>query len=314
MPDESEIHKLIAEQLLEGKVVPVLGAGVNLCDRPADVSWELGRFLPSGRELADYLARPYPAIDGHELAEVAQYVAALAGGGHLYDKLHKVFAADYQSTRIHTFLARLSRYARTAGHGGLLLVTTNYDDLLERAFDDEGETYELVTYIADGRDTGHFRHVRTDGTVTVIKRPNKYEHLRLDHTPVIAKIHGAVDRRTRSDSFVVTEDHYTDYITRADVGTLFPVNLGMKLRTSHFLFLGYSLRDWNLRVMLYRLWAQQQGKDYKSWAVQPNPDRIEELAWGSRGVRILSARCEDFVTAIEVEVDRLRNDPPAEAS
>ncbi|MGH3974899.1 MAG: SIR2 family NAD-dependent protein deacylase, partial [Pseudonocardiaceae bacterium] len=266
MSDELEhVYDLIVRRLLRGKVVPVLGAGVNLSERPPHVSWERGRYLPSGQELADWLAKyiDYVTISGYDLARVSQYVAALEGEGPLYEELHDVFAADYPPTHLHRFLARLSRRTREAREAKkvrecMLIVTTNYDDSLERAFANEGEPYELVTYIAEGDDRGLFRHSTADGGLTVIDRPNEYVDLRLDQRTVIAKMHGAVDRIHGADSFVITEDHYIDYISRADISRLFPITLAAKLRRSHFLFLGYSLRDWNLRVMLFRLWGEQE--------------------------------------------------------
>jgi hypothetical protein len=302
--DLSGIYRFVAKQLLKGKVVPVLGAGVNLCERPPEAPWKPGRYLPNGRELAATLARDYPMIQSRDLAQVAQYITAVAGQGPLYDELHDVFDADYPPTRLHRFLARVSGRVRAAGRECMLFVTTNYDDSLERAFIDEGEPYELVIYVADGRDRGRFRHFRSDGKVVVIDRPNKYNDLRLDRSPVIAKIHGAVGRHDNSDSFVITEDHYIDYLTRADVGGLLPVNLSAKLRTSHFLFLGYSLKDWNLRVMLHRLWEEQEGMTYNSWAVLSDPDPIDKFAWDERGVDILSVSCGEFATVIEAEVDK----------
>jgi hypothetical protein len=251
-------------------------------------------------------------IQTRELAQVAQYISALAGQGPLYDELHDVFDADYPPTRTHRFLARVSRQTREEGHGCMLLVTTNYDDSLERAFEEEGEPYELVTYIAEGRYRGRFRHFPAEGKDVVIDKPNKYKGLRLDRCPVIVKIHGEVGRRNHQDSFVITEDHYIEYITRADVGGLFPVNLGVKLRTSHFLFLGYSLRDWNLRVMLYRLWEEQEGRTYNSWAVQSDPDPIDKCAWDERGVDILGVSCEKFAMAIEAEIERQGRTDPVE--
>lgn len=304
MPDElGPVYDLIVRRLLRGKVVPVLGAGVNLSERPPHVSWELGRYLPSGPELAaklaDYIGNM--TIDGHDLARVSQYVAAVEGEGSLYDELHDVFDADYPPTYFHRFLARLARRTREAQdvRECMLIVTTNYDDSLERAFAAEGEPYELVTYIAEGRDRGLFRHIIADGKPTVIRVPNEYVGLRLDQRTVIAKVHGAVDRIHGADSFVITEDHYIDYITRADVAGLFPVKLAAKLRTSHFLFLGYSLRDWNVRAMLYRLWGEQEGKNFKSWAIQADPDPIDRAAWDERGVDILPIRVENFVAAVE---------------
>jgi hypothetical protein len=304
VPEElGHVYDLIFRRLLRGKVVPVLGAGVNLCERPPDISWERGRYLPSGPELATELAKYLGnvMIDGHDLARVSQYLAALEGEGSLYDELHDVFDADYPPTLLHRFLARLARRTREVAdvRECMLIVTMNYDDSLERAFIDEGEPYELVTYIAEGRDRGLFRHIPASGKPAVIRVPNKYVNLRLDQRTVIAKVHGAVDRIHRADSYVITEDHYIDYITRADVAGLFPVTLAAKLRTSHFLFLGYSLRDWNVRAMLHRLWGEQEGKNYNSWAIQDNPDFIDRAAWDKRGVDILPVRVENFVAAIE---------------
>ena len=313
MPDElGHVYDLIVRRLLRGKVVPVLGAGVNLSERPPQVSWELGRYLPSGQELAAKLAQYVGNVtfDNLDLARVSQYVAALEGEGPLYDELHDVFDADYPPTYFHRFLARLARRTREAKDARecMLIVTTNYDDSLERAFADEDEPYDLVTYIAEGRERGLFRHITADGKPNVIGLPNEYLDLRFDQRTVIAKIHGAVDRIHRADSYVITEDHYIEYITRAaDTTGLFPVTLAAKLRTSHFLFLGYSLRDWNLRVMLYRLWREQEGMSFNSWAIQDNPDPIDDAAWDKRGINILPIKVEDFVVAVE---QRLPPQPP----
>jgi hypothetical protein len=307
MSDElRQYYDYITERLLKGKVVPVLGAGANLWERPPP-PWKRGRHLPSGQELADELAQHARNVKingrsvqlhGRDLARVSQYVAALVGEGPLKETLHDIFDADYPPTPFHRFLARLSRGIREAKKAEcMLIMTTNYDNSLERAFADESELHELVTYIAEGRDRGLFRHITADGEPSVIRRPKKYD-LRLNQRPVIAKIHGTVDR-INGDSFVITEDHYTDYITRADFTGLFPVALTAKLRTSHFLFLGYSLRDWNFRVMLYRLRREQEGRDFQSWAIQKDPDPIDRVAWNKRGVDILPIKLEDFVAAIE---------------
>ncbi len=314
----NDMYELVAGRLLSGTVVPVLGAGANLGDRPPNARYQPGRYLPNGRELAEELARfgRYPKSDVLDLARVAQYVEAQLGGGPLYEELHKVFDADYPPTLLHHFLARLARHTREAREAGvvrecMLLVTTNYDDALERAFRDECEPYDLVTYINDVEmDRGFFRHMPFDGEPTVIRKPNEYTDLPIKQRTVIAKIHGAVDRRNGvdTDSFVITEDDYVDYITRADIARLFPVTLAKKIKRSHFLFLGYSLRDWNFRVMLYRLWREQALAKFKSWAIEADPDPVDCATWDERGVDILPVRVEHFVAAIQ---ERL---PPLEAA
>ena len=52
------------------------------------------------------------------------------------------------------------------------------------------------------------------------------------------------------------------------------------LRNSHFHFLGYRLGDWNLRVILSRIWGQQK-LDLMSWSVQRGVDRPRRAGSGS---------------------------------
>ena len=48
---------------------------------------------------------------------------------------------------MHLFLARAAPLLRERNQLQVIL-TTNYDDLLERAFEQAGEEYDLITYIA----------------------------------------------------------------------------------------------------------------------------------------------------------------------
>jgi hypothetical protein len=315
--DLSKEYELIVARLLSGTVVPVLGAGANLGYRPPDIEYERGgRYLPSGSELAEVLAKfgLYPradVLDVLDLARVSQYAVARLDEGPLNAELHDVFAADYRPTRLHSFLVRLARHTREAKAARgecMLFMTTNYDDALEQAFRDEGEPYDLVTYINndinnDGRNRGHFRHISFEGKSSVIRVANKYMGIPLDRRTVIIKIHGAVDRLNVEDSFVITEDDYIDYITRADIAKLFPMRLVKKIMKSHFLFLGYSLRDWNFRVMLYRL--RREGARQQSWAIEANPDPADRVTWPVRRVGILPVRVETFVAEIEQRIPAL---------
>jgi hypothetical protein len=245
-----------------------------------------------------------------DLLRVSQYVAMMMGSGELYDALRHVFDADYEPNLLHQFLARLPAILREREAPAYqLIVTTNYDDALERAFRMVGEPFDLVSYIAEGDDRGKFLHVLPDGEAYVIHRTNEYDRLSLAERSIILKIHGAVDRANPDrDSYVITEDHYIDYLTRTDITDLVPKTLEAKLRRSHFLFLGYSLQDWNLRVILHRIWGQQKLK-FTSWAVQLAPELVEEGAWLQRGVRIINAELGDYIVGLSDAVgDLLRVD------
>jgi hypothetical protein len=116
-------------------LIPFLGTGANLCDRPDQAPWERGRFAPSGRELASALAERsrFPDPDDRDLLRVSQYVDAILGERQLYRYLHAVFDADYPPTSLHRLIACLPALLRARGRPQLVALTTNYDDLLERA-------------------------------------------------------------------------------------------------------------------------------------------------------------------------------------
>jgi len=181
-----------------------------------------------------------------------------------------------------------------------LIVSTSYDLSLERAFLEAGEEFDVVSYLAAGRNRGTFCHIRPDGTGTPIEIPNEYAtELSLERRTIILKLHGQVDPGVERawESFVVTEDDYIDYLARSDVANVVPVALAAKLRRSHFLFLGYTMADWNLRLLLSRLWGDQP-LTYRSWAVQPDAKPLEREFWRRRDVDVFEVSFEHCVATL----------------
>ena len=279
-PPADRVHDVV-ETMLAGRLVPVLGTDVaELTTRLAE------RF-------------EYPA-NGDALPRVAQYVAVMKGSGPLYDELHAMFQADLPPAPVHRFFAALPPLLRERGAPHQLIVTTSYDLALERAFLEAGEAFDVVSYLAAGRNRGKFCHVAPDGTGTLIEVPNTYAtELSLEERTIILKLHGQVgstdDREW--ESFVVTEDDYIEYLAQSEVASVVPVALGAKLRRSHFLFIGYTMADWNLRLLLHRLWGDQP-LSYRSWAVQPEPMPLEREFWRRRDVDVLEIPLERYVEAL----------------
>lgn len=306
--EELDDHsRIVARRLREGKVVFFLGAGANLCGRPDDADWLGEEYLPSGSELATYLAEnyAYPRGERPELLRVSQYVQAVTGGTVLYDELRGLFTRHYRPNSLHHLLARLPGHVRAWRDRGFscrhqLVVTTNYDDALEQALAEAAEPFDVVTYVARGPLRGKFVHRPPSGPPTPIESPNQYRELSLDERPTVLKIHGAVDRDDPGgDSYVITEDHYIQYLAQTDISKLFPASLVAAMSESHFLFLGYGLADWNLRVILHRIWGEQPFEEqYASWAIQKNPSRLEERLWRRRNVEILDVDLGDYVGAL----------------
>ncbi len=302
---DEQHFRLLATLILDNQVVPFLGAGVNLCGRTPGQFFVEGEVLPSGHELASWLAREWRMAEGNVgLAQVSQHAVVLVGNGPLYNKLHRVFDHDFEPTDVHRFLATLPAFARQLGRPEFpLFITANYDDAFERAFADAGEPLDVVVYMEKGKHAGRFVHIDPSGDYTPITRPNSYE-FRLDQRPCVIKIHGAIDRRKPEyDSFVITEDDYVEYVIKAgfDLAKVFPVDLLSKARNSHFLYLGYSLRDWNLRVILNRIEAERTGT-YESWSVQLSATDLESRAWQRRGVEVILSDLQDYVRDLHAAI------------
>jgi DNA-binding SARP family transcriptional activator len=278
--EESEIVKA----LLAGRVVPVLGL---------DGSGDLAAHLASAFDVPD--DRPV------DLARVSQYVATMKGSGPLYDELHALFEAAVEPTAQHRFLAQLPALLRERGAPHQLIVSTNYDLALERAFEDAGEELDIVAYVASGPHRGRFWHRPPGQAPRPIDVPNTYAtELSLEQRTILLKLHGAVDPLPEREweSFVITEDDYIDYLGRSELTAVVPVALAAKLRRSHFLFLGYEMADWNLRLILNRVWGERPVA-YRSWAVQRSPSALAQAFWRRYDVTPLDVEPEAYVELLE---------------
>jgi DNA-binding SARP family transcriptional activator len=271
-PDADETHfEAVVAALLSGRLVPVLGTDT----------------VALGRELA---AR-FRYDDEGDLARVAQFVASTKGAGPLRDELQLLLDASAAPTAIHRFLASLPPLLRERGVPHQLLVTSCYDLALEQALLEAGEEFDVVAYVAAGRDRGRFCHREPNGATRVIDVPNTYAtELSLERRTVVLKLHGRLDP---ADDVVVTEDDYISYLAHGDVGGAVPVGLAAKLRRSHFLFLGYGLREWSLRLVLDRMWGGD-APAYRSWAVVPEAQPLERQLWQARDVDMLELTLEEY--------------------
>jgi hypothetical protein len=286
-------YPIIFRGLTECRVIPFIGSGASLGQIADGVAWDrdTASRLPTAGELTDYLATQavFPEAEQRDLAKVAQYYDAVAAGRiALHRDLHEIFACDYPLADIHVFLAEIE--------APLLIVTTNYDNLIECAFRDRGKPFDVVVH------TTHSEHADSvlwwpHEQEPQYVPPNEFVDIDLDTTTVIYKMHGSVDQQDEfRDSFVITEDDYIEFLTRVATRTAIPAIFAEPFQARHFLFLGYGLRDWNLRVVLNKLerdWPRRRG--IRSWAIQLRPSALERQFWQQRGVEIYDMTIQEFV-------------------
>jgi SIR2-like protein/TIR domain-containing protein len=305
-PDDEHYQVVLQHMVDEGNLVPFLGsrlagsrAGPGEAPGPA----------PDADEIAARLAERFgmkPVVC--DLPVVAQYVYLTRGRPDLYKAVRQILTAGHEPGPVHRFLARFPQRLAELGADPRyqLIVSTSFDTGLERAFDEAGEPYDLAVYMASGPDKGKFVHFPYDGPPEAISVPNAYgkfpigDYGELDRT-VIVKIHGAVDGHVGDfswkENYVITEDHYIDYLSKSPIESLVPVQILDKLRDSHCLFLGYTMREWNLRVFLKRIWRGEP-LSADSWAIEPEPDALEKKFWAHSYVDLYAADLAEYVNRL----------------
>ena len=309
LADQLEVHfATVVKSIAQGAVVPFLGVDASQCGRLKDSDWRGGEYLPSAEELAAHVVEQFalPSGSAGDLLRNAQLATLTTNAARLYAVLHSVFESNCPPTSLHTFLATLPAVLKEKGHPQRyqLIVTTNFDDMLERAYRDAGVPYDVVSYEAEGEQRGKFWHWKSDGDVSLIELPNQYQAFSLEQRAVILKVHGAFVRTDPDrDSYVITEDHFLDYLTRTDVSSLLPVELAKILRKSHFLFLGSRLPEWNLRVIFHRIWREQR-LTYNSWAIPFSVEQANRRFWLNRNVDVIKVNLAEYVEQLAERIKR----------
>jgi hypothetical protein len=205
--------KRCRELYREDKLIPFIGAGLST------------RFkLPSWSQLIDLIAEElgwdgdvFKATGVNYLQLAEYYVVEKRTIGPLRSRMDKLFNppnSDIQQSRAHKALASLKLP---------IIYTTNYDEIIERAFELNGNSkYHTITNIEDIQDA------------------------KADVTQIV-KFHGTF---ADDKGLVLTESSYFD---RLDFESALDIKLRGDMLSRALLFIGYSFSDPNIRLILYKL-------------------------------------------------------------
>lgn len=308
---DDEHYQMLVDEA--DNLVVFLGAGANADDHEGPFR-EGAAMLPDDTDLAEYLAAKIRLESGQrDLAQVAQHVRMIRGEPNVFRWVKQVVGVAPEPGPVHKYLARLPRRLEGLGLQKRypMIVTPKLDLALERAFQEEGEPFDVAVYMAPGTEyAGRFVHLPW-GQVDPrpIMTPNEYtdfpivtDYGELTRT-VIVRISGAVDDletgyRWKSN-FMITEDHYIDYLGGRPAEEVVPTQILAKLRQASCLFLGYKIADWRLRVFLHWIWRGERLSGATCWAVERNPDVIERQFWQRSGVCLYKSRLTDYVAGFD---------------
>ena len=142
-----------------------------------------------------------------------------------------------------------------------IIYTTNYDHCLERAFELRGKRFKRIVSVDD------------------------LVNLKSDDTQII-KFHGD----TISDKSIVLSE--SSYFDRLEFNSPLDIKLKSDMLGKSILFIGYSLSDINIRLLLYKIdkiWKESNNINNRpqSYIFLPSPNPIQESILKSRGINTI---------------------------
>jgi SIR2-like domain len=160
-----------------------------------------------------------------------------------------------------------------------LIYTTNYDRFIEESYRLRGKNYHKVVGLRD---------------LTEISSGTQ-----------IVKLHGDFDA---DSSLVIAE---SDYFDRLNFESPLDIRLRADVLGKTILFVGYSLSDINVRLLLYKMWKMWSDSGYqseqpKSFVFLPKPDEIQNAVLENWGVHTITADVDDPNEALCAFLEELK--------
>jgi hypothetical protein len=211
--------------------------------------------LPLGREIAGRLSEdygyPWKKSSG-DLAKVAQFTAVKHGRNTMVRALKSEFVDGQGKSKSPNFDDPDEPHAVLAALPLPVYITTNYDDFMFQALKAVGKDPERDFCRWFTRDAD--RSVRQNVDKQMLEVPPSEECTdedededRWKRRPLVYHLHGI---KGNSDSMVITEDDYTDFLVRIaeDIESIHK-EVRAAVKNKSLLFLGYSLEDTDFRVV-----------------------------------------------------------------
>ncbi len=188
----------------------------------------------------------------------------------------------------------------------LFIVTTNYDQSLENEYNaktaDPKQQLRVIGY--DGRTDPNDHDPKTVLNWGAIKGPQ--EHWQpVQAKTYLYKMHGCI---SRPQGMVITEEDYINFLTNAiaaDPSKRLLREVVSRITKHTILFLGYSLTDWNFRV-IFKATAEKaladRTKTNMSYAIQkfvPESDRVTNDRKRERWEKMVGFWARKEVTIID---------------
>lgn len=279
-PDLNRVLDLVAGGVRKQQSILFLGAGVHAAPpEGSPFAYPEAERPPIGsalsRELAAScdLAERYPHEDLGNLQRVALFYEIDRSRHQLVDAVRQAVQVGKRPSPMLRALAELDFP---------LVITTNYDQLFENALAAAGKTPRVAVYTPELEQTTDYRDPTPE-------------------SPVVFKIHGDI---ARPETIVLTDEDYIQFVLRMsnkDPYDPIPLTLKFYLTGWTTLFVGYSLLDYNLRLLFKTLrWKIDSANVPDMYSVDFRPDPLILDVWQSqrRYVKFIAQDVWSFVPSL----------------
>jgi SIR2-like domain len=247
----------------------------------AGVSMTVG--LPSWRTLMEHMGAQLgfdpevfadPEVSYFTLAEYYRLQEGSIGPLRSWmDRNWSIPEERLRTSKVHELIVRLDFP---------IVYTTNFDRNLEEVFHLHGKPFVKV---ANAKDVARVR----DGVTQIIKFHGDFED---DKSLVLAE---------------------TDYFDRLAFASPLDVKFRADALGKTILFVGYSLSDMNIRLLLYRLWQTWRDSGYEqnrppSYVFMMRPNPIEEAVLKQWGISMVTEDTDRPEDALEVFLTKLADE------
>jgi len=273
-----------------------------------------GRVLATQREQIEMLKRLAKITrvgdPADRLTAITSYYENKHTRGSLWTNLRLVISDKRKVTLMHKLLAAAARrhFNQPDVWQDYLILTTNYDCLMEEALDEAEVDYVvLTTRKKDQKVLVRFSPRIKDAANLASANsgkyfPNNLSLMKPKSMVVIYKMHGCLNAALTEtdDGVVISDNDYVDYISQMNSahGSI-PAYVNTLMQDKPFLFLGYSLNDWNVRSV-FETMRKKRGEDFddQDYSVMSYLGPFEKLFFQRNGVTILKTDLNSYVAGV----------------
>jgi predicted RNase H-like HicB family nuclease len=270
--------KFIADKVAKHQCILFLGSGIHVPPAPGNTQYNYNaeKAPPIGSQLSKYLAQKaaYPGQDWWNLQRVAQHFESKFGRFVLVEEIGNAVHTDREPSPILRMLSDL---------GFPIVITTNYDNLYEQDL-----AQKTVSVYSNTKCK----------TLDCLPVPDP-------NNPYVLKIHGDISKPA---SIVITDEDYIQFVLRmGDKPPYHPFgnNVLAHLMKWPTLFIGYSLMDYNLRLLFKTLrWKLDAAQIPPTYSVDKKPDYLIRDVWENqrRYISFIVLNLWDFVPKLHALV------------